>query len=97
MDELRVTTLAGLGSRGMEPMHSNLHRAIILHRIDFESAWHQFSHDLAANILFNGLSEIPNADHQSGLIVIELDAIGDERRESRQIAAVVGIKQRAVE
>src|SRR5580658_1826155 len=61
----------------MKPMDTQLDSSKSLYGIDLEAARHKFSNHDAASILLHGVEEWLFADHESCLVVVELQTIVD--------------------
>ena len=93
MDELGLAGGAGfLVSGMMETVDADLDRAVVGNGIDLERAGNEFTGHLATDIVLDSLDERWASAAQAGLVVIELDIVGDQRSEFLQIAVVVGVE-----
>ncbi len=98
MNELGLADRAGfLVSGVMETVDADLDRAVVGNGIDLERAGNEFSGDLATDIVLDSLDESLASAAQAGLVVIELDIVGDQRSEFLQIAVVVGVEELGIQ
>jgi len=98
VDELGLADRAGFFVSGMmETVDADFDRAVVGDGVDLERAGDEFSGDFAADVVLDPLDEgLPSAA-QAGLVVIELDVVGDQRSEFLQIAVVVGVEELGVQ
>ena len=98
MNELGLADGAGfLVSGVMEAVDADLDRAVVGNGIDLERAGNEFPGDFATDIVLDCLDESWASAAQAGLVVIELDIVGDQRSEFLQIAVVVGVEELGIQ
>ena len=98
VDEFGLADGAGfLVSGVMETVDADLDRAVVGDGIDLERAGNEFSGDFAADVVLDPFDEgLPSAA-QAGLVVIELDIVGDQRSKFLQIAVVVRVEELGIQ
>ena len=98
VDEFGLADGAGfLVSGVMETVDADLDRAVVGNGIDLERAGNEFTGHLATDIVPDSLDESWASAAQAGLVVIELDIVGDQRSEFFQIAVVVGVEELGIQ
>ena len=98
VDELGLADRGGfLVSGMMEAVDADLDRAVVGNGIDLERAGNEFPGDLATDIVLDCLDESGASAAQAGLVVIELDIVGNQRSEFFQIAVVVGVEELSIQ
>ena len=98
VNELGLADRAGvLVSRVMETVDADLDRAVVGDRVDLERPGDEFSGDFAADVVLDPFDESWASAAQSGLVVIELQVVGQERSEFLQITVVVGVEKLGVQ
>src|SRR5215472_18256066 len=96
--EFCFTALLGVRIADMaEAVDADLHGAVILDRIHLERARDKFAVNLSADVGFDGGHERGAAVRSAGLVVIELEILGDHGAKLLEVAGVVGIEQSCVE
>jgi hypothetical protein len=81
-----------LVARMVEAMDPGLQRAVGFHVKSLQAD--KFARGLSTNVFLHAVGERLFSQGQSGLVVIELDIVHEERLELLQVAFVVGIQQR---
>jgi len=84
--------LGRLVTRMVKAVHPNLHGAIVGNRVHLERPGHELASHFAADVVLDGLNECRASPAQAGLIVIELEIVGEQRSEFLEIAMVVGVE-----
>lgn len=80
----------------VEEVCSHLNRANAFHGMNLQRAFQKLARDLAADVVFDAFRQLRFAESDAALVVVELDVIGKERGEIRQVAGVVGFKKRRI-
>ena len=98
VDEFGLADGAGVLVSGMmEAVDADLDRSVVGNGIDLERAGNEFPGDLATDIVLDSLEESWASATQAGLVVIELDIVGNQRSEFFQIAVVVGVEELGIQ
>ena len=95
-DEVRFALRVG-AARVKEAVASHLDGPDALHGVDLQRGGGELAGDLAADVFPNAGGEGGVAEGDSTLVVVELHVVGEEARELRQIAMVVGVEDLRVE
>src|SRR5256885_1627667 len=83
--------------RMVEAVDAHFDSAISLHVVNLQRSGNEFPSHFAANVFLYAVSERRSAKSGTALIVIELDVVGEERRKLFEVAAIVGVKESAIE
>ena len=85
----------------VEAVGGELDRAVVVEAVGLQGAGHELAGDLAADIGPDGVKELVATDLQAGLVVVELDVLGEEAAEASQLggvgAVVVGVEDGSVQ
>ena len=81
----------------MEAMNSDFDRSVSLQGIDLKGILEQGALYFAADVLFDGREKRRFPNHESCLVVIELEVIGNHRAQRLEVAVVVGVEELRVE
>src|SRR5439155_10668111 len=77
----------------VETVNADLHRAIVGNGVYLKRPWNEFSGHLATDVVLHTLNQSLPSAAQAGLVVIELQVVGQQRSEFLQIAMVVGVEK----
>lgn len=80
-----------------EAVLADLHRAVAFERVYLQGPGLQIPAHLAADVLLHRIDHGLPPAAESGLVVVELQVLGEERGQLFQIAAVVGVEHLAFE
>src|SRR5260370_373174 len=94
LNELRLTDRVGIVVSGMvEAVNTDLHRAIVGNGVYLKRPRNEFSGHLATDVVLYSVNQSLPSAAQAGLVVIELQVVGQQRAEFLQIAMVVGVER----
>src|SRR5216683_2504696 len=94
LNELRLTDRLGIVVSGMvESVNTDLHRAIVGNGVYLKRPRNEFSGHLATDVVLYSVNQSLPSAAQAGLVVIELQVVGQQRAEFLQIAMVVGVEK----
>src|SRR5580658_3128429 len=90
-DVLRVTGV-------MKAVNADLNGAVVLQRVDLERVGNESPLNFAgADVVLDGVEKRLLADGEARFVVIELEAILDQRPERLEVAGVVSVEEFCVE
>lgn len=85
----------------VEAVRGELDRTVVVEAVNLQAAGHERARDLAADVGVDGIDQLVATDLEAGLIVVELDVLGEEAAEAGQLggvgAAVVGVEDGSVQ
>ena len=80
VNELRLADRLGILVSGMvETVNADLHRAIVGNRVYLKRPWNEFSGHLATDVVLHTLNQSLPSVAQAGLVMIELQIVGQQR------------------
>jgi hypothetical protein len=95
-DELGFSNVGGV-SGVMEGVVADLDGSVVGDGIDLKGSGDEFAGDFAADVVLDGVDEDLTANGEAGLVVVELEILGNHRAQRRQVAVIVGVEQLRIE
>src|SRR5215472_9087145 len=86
-DEFRFSYVGGFAGV-VEGVHTDLDGSVIGDGIDFESSGNKFARDFAADVVLDRVDKHLTTDGQAGLVMVELEILGNHRAKRREIAVI---------